>query len=550
MVLKREFLLLASFVLFGIFISVGFVSAAVEIVSPTNATNMSVATAVLFNVTFLNGTDIFIGDQDISQANLNASFFANISGTWTSIGNSSTCVMIGASTTSAACWGTINITSSFADGIYSINATIFNLSHVQQNISVQGVNNLSHLIIFDNLPPAINISNISSPDGQTASGGNYSGSFTFNVTIIDAGRGVNTVFLNATNSTGGQNRTYTLTQEGSTERYSVTVDTSEFPDGSYNLTVWANDSEFNHLNNSAVVHTINFDNTQPTGSVSCSPSTVTAGDVTTCSCSSSDVTSGINSTSITANPSTSDTGTFSNSCSIVDTAGNSRTVSGTYLVEISSTAAAPGRGGGGVTAVTTTTKEHSFTRISPGTSGVATNYGAVYGIDQISIDVTAVANNVMINVVKHDNRPSSVSSKDESVYRWLEITVENVADVLESGVITIQVEKAWVSANDLERDDIVLSRFENGEWNELTTVFEREDDTNYYYTVEITSFSFFAIGGKKAEVIEAAPVDDGDAVAPTPTPEEEAKGISTGMLVGIIAIIVIIVVIFWFVKKK
>ena len=66
----------------------------IRIVSPAanNFSNFSNSSSMLLNVTFANGTDITIGGiGNINQTTINASFYYNLSGTWTFLGNSSTC---------------------------------------------------------------------------------------------------------------------------------------------------------------------------------------------------------------------------------------------------------------------------------------------------------------------------------------------------------------------------------------------------------------------------------------------------------------------------
>ena len=99
------------------------------------------------------------------------------------------------------------------------------------------------------------------------------------------------------------------------------------------------------------------DSTPPTATFSCSPNPVTAGSTTTCDCNPSDVGSGINSsaTVFTVNPDTSNTGSFIQSCSFADIAGNTGTETTTLVVE--SSGGGGGGGGGSGNNETNTTEE-------------------------------------------------------------------------------------------------------------------------------------------------------------------------------------------------
>ncbi len=228
-------------------------------------------------------------------------------------------------------------TTGFADSNYTIT--------VWANDTVGNLNNsASFKVRFDNTKPIVFNGNISLP----LSGTNHTGTKIFNVSLLDALTGIQVVYFNVTNGTGGQNATYTATREGTTTKYSVSVNTAEMKDGNYTVTAFVNDTAGN-LNNSAATTSILFDNTAPAVSVSCSPATVTAGDTITCTCARSDATSGINSNSISfvANPSTSSTGTFTSQCTLSDLAGNSASASTTYRVESGGSGTSSGGGSSG-----------------------------------------------------------------------------------------------------------------------------------------------------------------------------------------------------------
>jgi len=213
---------------------------------------------------------------------------------------------------------------------YNFTFIVTNTTKSKENHSVANV------VIDNTLPKEVNITG-------TETRGNYTGSITLNASVLDALSGVESVVFNVTNSSGIQNGTVTGTKSG--DYYSVSLDTSQYPDGTYNITVFAYDYASN-LNNTKLVHTVKFDNTNPTASVSCTPDPINAGATVTCTCSITDDTSGVNVTSKShdTTPSTSDTGTFTNSCSFADNAGNTGSASTTYTVELSGSS---GGGGGG-----------------------------------------------------------------------------------------------------------------------------------------------------------------------------------------------------------
>jgi len=284
-------------------------------------------------------------------------------------------------------------------------------------------------------------------------------------------------------------------------------------DGNRTIKVYANDTvKILGLNNSFIVL---IDNTAPTASVVCSPRTVYTGDKVTCTCEPSDSGSGINSslTSITANPSTSDTGTFTKICSFSDLAGNAGSVSDSYTVEQASSISSiqvPVKKSATTTSATTTgtttptetastRASHTFDSITPGVAAVEKDFNPDAGVKEISIEVNNPAQNVEITVTKHDGKPANVSiERTGKLYTYLQIETKNLTDKLSKATITFQIEKLWVVDNNLTKDDVAVSKFDenSSQWNELKTTFSEEDDTFYYYTIDVNSFSYFAIGEK------------------------------------------------------
>src|SRR3989338_1069374 len=183
-------------------------------VSAVDATAL-VAT-VIFNVTYVNGTQ-------------NASYTATRSGDYFS--------------------ATVN-TSQYPEGRFNISVIV--------NDSANNVNNTLYIgnLTFDNVVP----NNLSNANTSILSGGNYSGSFVFNVSALDATVGMQTIIFNVTYVNGTQNASYTATRSG--DYFSATINTSQFSEARYNITVLANDS-LNNLNTTLLVFNLTFDNTVP-----------------------------------------------------------------------------------------------------------------------------------------------------------------------------------------------------------------------------------------------------------------------------------------------
>ena len=76
--------------------------------------------------------------------------------------------------------------------------------------------------------------------------------------------------------------------------------------------------------------------------------------------------------------------------------------------------------------------------------------------------------------------------------------IQNLEDNLDKAIVTIQVEKSWLSDNSIDKDNVAMFKFDetSEEWNELTTTYVDEEDDYYNYVVELSSFSYFAISEK------------------------------------------------------
>jgi hypothetical protein len=211
---------------------------------------------------------------------------------------------------------------------FEFNATAFtpgdyNFTIDTTNSTTTITSNVS-VTINDKTPPEVLESSITSP----VSNSNHSDTLTLSVNVID-NLGVEAVIFNLTNASISQ--TYSASSAGG-NTWTTPLNTNDFSNGFYNLTVYANDSAGN-LNDSAFVYNVFFDNTNPTITFSCSPLSLNKGNTITCSCSGADADSGVLSTSYTKNPSTSSVGTSTTTCTITDYAGNLISSSIEYVVK-------------------------------------------------------------------------------------------------------------------------------------------------------------------------------------------------------------------------
>ena len=350
---------------------------------------------------------------------------------------------------------------------------------------------------------------------------------TLNISVTDASSGVTGTHCLV--DVNGTNQTLTI----SSGWCNGTISLIGVNDGNQTINVWANDTVNNfQLNNSFVVQ---GDSTGPSASASCTPTSVNTGDVVTCTCSGSDTGSGLSSTSSDETPSTSRTGSFTYTCTATDNAGNTASDTKTYTVN---------QYAGRPTRPPVDKKIHTFTKITPGTASIVKDFSKEIGLKEIQILVENPVQNVKITVEKYDEKPSTVSiEKSGKVRQYLQIDTENLAEELQQAILTIRVEKTWILNNGVEKDDIALFRFneDTKSWDELATNQAGEDDTYYFYTVELNSFSTFAISERGT--IEETQETDGDLSG-----EEEST--TGGVVVPIIIIIVLVIIVYFGLMNK
>ena len=277
-------------------------------------------------------------------------------------------------------------------------------------------------------------------------------------------------------------------------------------EGKHNLTIYVNDSA-NNLNFSTISFTT--DTIAPTISFVCSPSSINTGDTITCSCSSSDSISGVQTTAYTENPSTTNTGTFSQTCSVTDFAGNSGTAEARYTVESSSSSGIGGdssNGDSGTKVVEPIAEiTNLITSISPEQTATISNLNSEKTfISEIQIDVKEQVQNIKMDIAAYDEKPEDTVGKPEgTTYKYLKIVAENLNTNLEKATVIFQLEKSKVNES-FDKENIALFKFNetSSEWMELETNFTNDDDKYYYYGAELHSFSYFAIAEKAKNAVE------------------------------------------------
>ncbi|MBS3071348.1 PGF-pre-PGF domain-containing protein [Candidatus Pacearchaeota archaeon] len=359
--------------------------------------------------------------------------------------------------------------------------------------------------------------------------------------------------FNLNQSLGEANQSVTIAKVNSTHGWcnSTALTLKNTVDGVNISRIWMNDSAGNMRQNSSVY--IWVDSSNPTASATCNPSSVTSGTTLTCSCSGTDSITSVNTTTADLVVTTSTKGTFTYSCTVTDQASNSASQDATYTVTSaagSSSSSSSGGGGGTTTGtVSSSTGPHIFTKITPGVATIKQYTDPEIGVKEIEIEVNNEAQNVQITVKKYSGKPAEVEvEKTGTIYQYFEIDTTNLNEKLNKATITVKVEKSWLATNGIANEDVVVSKFDKstGEWNELTTMFNSEDETYAYFETEVNSFSFFAISGNVVEEEE----DSGGIINDLISGGEETTSNTTTWMWVIVVIVVLIIAGAYFTARK
>lgn len=135
--------------------------------------------------------------------------------------------------------------------------------------------------------------------------------------------------------------------------------------------------------------------------------------------------------------------------------------------------------------------------ILPGVPGIFT-FDKFY-VSTISIETASGAENVKVTARKLDSTPAIAIKPIGNVYKFIEITTENLTDEkVQQGTVVFKVEKSWLTSNSYDASTVRLHRYAGGQWTPLITAKTGEESGNYVYTAQTPAFSTFAITASTA----------------------------------------------------
>ena len=142
-----------------------------------------------------------------------------------------------------------------------------------------------------------------------------------------------------------------------------------------------------------------------------------------------------------------------------------------------------------------------------------------YDILEVRTDLERMAINARV-ALKDVPKHVEITDPPGIVYDYFKITTNLESENVKSASINFRVSKSWIDDNEIAT--IKMHRY-NGDWKELKTEKEKEDNNYFYYTAETRELSFFVITGeKKAEVFTPPTTTPTPTVLPTTSPVPSA----------------------------
>jgi PGF-pre-PGF domain-containing protein len=172
-------------------------------------------------------------------------------------------------------------------------------------------------------------------------------------------------------------------------------------------------------------------------------------------------------------------------------------------------------------ASTTVTFAHTFSNIAANTATSVIVDKNNMSIKKLTLTLIEDITAVQVNMKSFASKPSGVDELDE-VYKYLEITVGGVTtSKIDDASIQFEIPESWLYDNNVTRRNVVLLRWIDSDWKELTTTFISSEDDINLYKATTPGFSYFAIGAKErvaAENSNTAETPSSD------TPETQESG--------------------------
>ncbi len=226
-----------------------------------------------------------------------------------------------------------------------------------------------------------------------------------------------------------------------------------------------------------------------------------------------------------------------------DKSGNCAIYSSTSTTSSSSSSSSSSGGGGGGSGSSSNTSTTAPTSISQSWSnlvaGISTSVlpgSSAIAATEIIFKLKAAATNAKLAVssVGSTVPPGLTKPAAFVIFQYLDVTPTNIvnANIAEAS-IKFTVDKAWLTANNVQEANVYLLHYDNNTWKTLTTQVLSSGTTQVTYLATTPGFSYFAVGGKQSAVAAnntppppaaIVPAPNGTAAPPLPADQQGSDG--------------------------
>lgn len=119
----------------------------------------------------------------------------------------------------------------------------------------------------------------------------------------------------------------------------------------------------------------------------------------------------------------------------------------------------------------------------------------------VSFDAKDNKGRVVAKIQVLSSTPEGISTPSGNLYELMSIDVGSQGTIsshnADNILIRFKVSQEWIRENNIDPSTIRLTRYHNGQWNDLPTYQEREEDDYIYFYSETPGFSIFSVVGDK-----------------------------------------------------
>ncbi len=152
---------------------------------------------------------------------------------------------------------------------------------------------------------------------------------------------------------------------------------------------------------------------------------------------------------------------------------------------------------GSVRAITTeqgVSVNHKWAKIESNSQGSMSITNNDIGMTKVVFSIKNAVLNPEMKVIKLTDAPEEAGTLAREVYQYLEIVTTNLDnDNIVSAGIDFKVSLDWLKENNLDKSDVKLIRYHDGEWVELDTKVGLTNGIYQYYEAKTPGFSYFSI---------------------------------------------------------